>query len=79
MEEGLEEILESSCGLDVHKDKIEACILKTGAKAAYRERFGCISSELDRLCTSACPPRPRDIAVVPRKHLYCLSFSIDFM
>ena len=50
MEEGLEEILESSCGLDVHKDKIEACILKTGAKAAYRERFGCISSELDRLC-----------------------------
>lgn len=50
MEEGLEEILESSCGLDVHKDKIEACILKTGAKAAYRETFGCISSELDRLC-----------------------------
>ena len=50
MEEGLEEILECSCGLDVHKDKIEACILKTGAKAAYRERFGCISSELDRLC-----------------------------
>lgn len=50
MEEGLEEILECSCGLDVHKDKIEACILKTGAKAAYRETFGCISSELDRLC-----------------------------
>ena len=50
MEEGLEEILECSCGLDVHKDKIEACILKTGAKAAYREAFGCISSELDRLC-----------------------------
>ena len=24
MEEGLEEILECSCGLDVHKDKIEA-------------------------------------------------------
>ena len=50
MEEGLEEILEISCGLDVHKDKIEACILKTGTEAAYRERFGCISSELDRLC-----------------------------
>lgn len=50
MEEGLEEILESSCGLDVHKDKIEACILKTGAKSAYRETFGCIPSELDRLC-----------------------------
>ena len=33
----------------------------------------------DRRATSACPPRPRDTAMVPRKHLYCLSFSIDFM
>lgn len=46
----MEEILECSCGLDVHKDKIEACIKKTGVKSAYRETFGCISSELDRLC-----------------------------
>ena len=46
----MEEILECSCGLDVHKDKIEACILKTGAGSAYRETFGCISSELNRLC-----------------------------
>ena len=46
----MEEILACSCGLDVHKDKIEACILKTGEASAYRETFGCISSELDRLC-----------------------------
>lgn len=46
----MEEILECSCGLDVHKDKIEACILKTGAGSAYRETFGCIPSELNRLC-----------------------------
>ena len=46
----MEEILESGCGLDVHKDKIEACILKKGNKSAYRETFGCISSELNRLC-----------------------------
>lgn len=45
----MEEILECSCGLDVHKDKIEGCILKTGAKSAYRETFGCTSKELDRL------------------------------
>ena len=46
----MEEILECSCGLDVHKEKIEACILKTGEASAYRATFGCISSELDRLC-----------------------------
>ena len=46
----MEEILECSCGLDVHKDKIEACILKTDAGSAYRETFGCIASELNRLC-----------------------------
>ena len=46
----MEEIIECSCGLDVHKDKIEACILKTGAGSAYRETFGCMASELDRLC-----------------------------
>lgn len=50
MEEGIEEILEISCGLDVHEEMIEACVLKTGAEAAYRERFGCTSKELDRLC-----------------------------
>ena len=50
MEEGLEEILDCSCGLDVHKDKIEGCILKTGAESVYRETFGCTSAELDRLC-----------------------------
>ena len=50
MEDGLEEILECSCGLDVHKDKIEACILKTGSESVYRETFGCTSRELDRLC-----------------------------
>lgn len=63
MEEGLEEILEISCGLDVHKDKIEACILKTGAEAAYRERFGCISSELDRLCKWINEHECKDIAM----------------
>ena len=46
----MEEILKCSCGLDVHKDKIEACILKTGDTSVYRETFGCISKELDRLC-----------------------------
>ena len=46
----MEEILNSGCGLDVHKDKIEACILKKDCKSAYRETFGCISSELNRLC-----------------------------
>ena len=50
MEEGLEEILECSCGLDVHKEKIEACVLRTGAESAYRATFGCTSVELDRLC-----------------------------
>ena len=50
MEVELEEILECSCGLDVHEEMIEACILKTGAKTAYRAKFGCTSIELDRLC-----------------------------
>ncbi len=50
MEELLEEILEIGCGLDVHKDKIEACILRKGDKVVYRETFGCISSELNKLC-----------------------------
>ena len=50
MEDGIEEILEISCGLDVHEEMIEACVLKTGEEAAYRERFGCTSAELDRLC-----------------------------
>ena len=27
MEEGIEEILEISCGLDVHEEMIEACVL----------------------------------------------------
>ena len=35
--------------------------------------------EPERRATSACPPRPNDIAVVPRKHLYCRSFRMDFM
>lgn len=46
----MEEILDCGCGLDVHKDKIEACILKKGSKSAYRETFGCISSDLNKLC-----------------------------
>lgn len=50
MEEELTEILECSCGLDVHEEMIEACILQTGAETAYRKRFGCTSSELDKLC-----------------------------
>ena len=44
-------LLERCCGLDVHKDVIEACILITGDEAAVlRESFGSIRSELARLC-----------------------------
>jgi len=32
------EILESSCGLDVHEEMIEACILKAGEDTAYRNK-----------------------------------------
>ena len=46
----MEAILECCCGMDVHKDKIEACILKDAEGRPYREQFGCISKELDRLC-----------------------------
>ena len=44
------EILESSCGLDVHEEMIEACILKAGEDTAYRKTFGCTSAALDGLC-----------------------------
>ena len=47
----MEPILECCCGMDVHKDKIEACILRSGMEAPIRETFGCIPSELKRLCT----------------------------
>ena len=63
MEEGIEEILEISCGLDVHEEMIEACVLKTGAEAAYRERFGCTSKELDRLCVWLNGHGCRDVAM----------------
>jgi transposase len=44
-------LLERCCGLDVHKDVIEACILISGDQAAtLRESFGCVRSELSRLC-----------------------------
>lgn len=46
----MEAILECCCGLDVHKDKIEACILTDAKGGACRETFGSISTELDRLC-----------------------------
>lgn len=44
-------LLNCCCGLDVHKDKIEACILKNSAAlTAVRETFGSTRSELKRLC-----------------------------
>jgi transposase len=44
-------LLERCCGLDVHKDVIEACILISGHDAiVMRESFGSIRSELSRLC-----------------------------
>ena len=46
----MEAILECCCGLDVHKDKIEACILTDAKGGVCRETFGSISTELDRLC-----------------------------
>ena len=46
----MKSILNCCCGLDVHKDKIEACILKTAEKTAIRSTFGSNSKELDRLC-----------------------------
>ena len=46
----MKSILDCCCGLDVHKDKIEACILKTAEQTAIRSTFGSKSSELDRLC-----------------------------
>ena len=46
----MKSILDCCCGLDVHKDKIEACILKTAEQTAIRSTFGSKSSELDQLC-----------------------------
>lgn len=47
----MEVLLERCCGLDVHKDVIQACILISGEEAAVlRESFGTIRSELSRLC-----------------------------
>ena len=63
MEEGLVEILECSCGLDVHEEMIEACILKTGAETAYWKRFGCTSKELDELCNWINSHECKDIAM----------------
>ena len=50
----MEVLLNCCCGLDVHKDKIEGCILKNAERTAIRQTFGCISSELDRLCKWLC-------------------------
>ena len=50
MEDSIDVILECGCGLDIHEEMIEACILKTGAETVFQERFGCTSKELDRLC-----------------------------
>lgn len=50
-EKRMEVLLERCCGLDVHKDVIQACILITGDETAVlRESFGTIRSELSRLC-----------------------------
>lgn len=47
----MEVLLERCCGLDVHKDVIQACILIAGEEAlVLRESFGTIRSELSRLC-----------------------------
>ena len=46
----MDAILNCCCGLDVHKDKIEACILKSAEQTAIRSTFGSKSSELDKLC-----------------------------
>lgn len=44
-------LLNCCCGLDVHKDKIEACILKNSAAlTAVCETFGSTRSEQKRLC-----------------------------
>lgn len=48
----MEVLLERCCGLDVHKDAVQACILIAGKEVvALRESFGCFRSELSRLCT----------------------------
>lgn len=47
----MEVLLERCCGLDVHKDVIQACILIAGEEVvALRESFGTIRKELSRLC-----------------------------
>lgn len=47
----MEVLLERCCGLDVHKDVIQACILIAGEESVVlRESFGTIRSELSRLC-----------------------------
>ena len=46
----MDAILNCCCGLDVHKDKIEACILKSADQTAIHSTFGSKSSELDKLC-----------------------------
>ena len=47
----MEAMLERGCGLDVHKDKIEACIMinTTPEIEVIRERFGSTAAELKRL------------------------------
>jgi transposase len=50
-EKGMEVLLERCCGLDVHKDIVQACILVSGEEmAALHESFGSIRSELSRMC-----------------------------
>jgi transposase len=45
-------LLDCCCGLDVHKDVIQACILRgdDDNRKVTRETFGAIRSELRRLC-----------------------------
>ena len=63
MEEGIEVILDCSCGLDVHEEMIEACIIKVSDDAEYRKRFGCTSGELDKLCEWINEHECKDVAM----------------
>jgi hypothetical protein len=37
------------CGLDVHKDSIFACILDSHGEKVFEQRFGTLTSELNKL------------------------------
>ena len=41
--------MDKSCGLDVHKDSVFACILDAQGKKVFEQRFGTLTSELTGL------------------------------